>query len=195
MTVPLTHAAEGLERRAFTVKDVLRMVEIGVLGHDERFELIGGEIVPMSPRGIRHEVVKQWLNTYLVKHLPDDLHTIPETTFYLSDDTFIEPDFVVYPAGRLADLSPENCLLAIEIADSSLRYDLGRKAQLYAEFGIREMWVIDAKTRSCRIHREPRDGKYAQVTDLPAGTVLKPLAIPAIGIDLAAIDSSPLESQ
>ncbi|GIL02139.1 MAG: hypothetical protein BroJett030_20380 [Alphaproteobacteria bacterium] len=189
MNVPLTHAAEGLERRAFTVKDVLRMVEIGVLGHDERFELIGGEIVPISPKGIRHERLKIWLNRKIVRSMPDELELAPETTFYLSDDTFIEPDFVLYPADKgIENLTAETCLLAIEIADSSLRYDLGRKAQLYAEFGIREMWVIDARTRSCRIHREPRDGKYAQVTDLPAGTVLKPAAIPAIEIDLAAID-------
>jgi hypothetical protein len=50
--------------------------------------------------------------------------------------------------------------------------------------------VIDAKTRSCRIHREPREGRYAHVTDFPAGTILRPAAIPAIVIDLAAIDSS-----
>jgi len=51
----VTHAAGRLERRAFTVSDVSRMVDAGVLGRDQRFEPIGGEIVPMSPDGIRHE--------------------------------------------------------------------------------------------------------------------------------------------
>lgn len=63
MNIPLTHAAEGLERRAFTVDDVVAMVEMGVLGREERFELIGGEIVPMSPKGLRHEKLKTWMNT------------------------------------------------------------------------------------------------------------------------------------
>ena len=175
MNVPLTHAAEGLERRAFTVRDVIRMVEMGVLGRDERFELIGGEIVPMSPKGIRHERLKGWLNERLVKGLPGDLQTIPETTFYLSDDTFIEPDFVIYPReSGLEQLSPETCLLAIEIADSSLSYDLGRKARLYAEFAIAELWVIDVGTMTVTRHGEPVAEGYGKVERLEASAVLKP---------------------
>ena len=56
-----TSAADGLPRRAFSVADVERMVQVGLIGPDERIELIGGEIVPMSPKGIRHAVVKQAL--------------------------------------------------------------------------------------------------------------------------------------
>jgi hypothetical protein len=50
-----TLAAEGLPRRAFTVAEVERMVEVGLLPEDERVELIGGELVPMSPKVIRPE--------------------------------------------------------------------------------------------------------------------------------------------
>jgi len=188
MNAPVTHAAEGLPRRAFTVKDVLAMVDAGILGRDERIELIGGEIVPMSPRGIRHEVLKAWLNEHLIRNFPPDLATIPETTFYLSDDTFIEPDFVVYPRGGLADLSPATCRLAIEIAASSLDYDLGRKARLYAEFGIAELWVINAVSRETRIHRTPVDGSYTACSDQPAGVVLSTPRVPGLRIDLAEAD-------
>ena len=55
MNVHVTRAADGLPRRPFTIADVERMVEVGLIHPDERFELIGGEIVPMSPKGIRHE--------------------------------------------------------------------------------------------------------------------------------------------
>lgn len=164
MNIRVTHAAEGLERRAFTVKDVIRMVDAGIIGRDERFELIGGEIVPMSPKGLRHEMLKQWLMEQLVKGLPGHLKTIPETTFYLSDDTFIEPDFVVYAKDSgLKNLSPDTCVLAIEIADSSLAYDLGRKARLYAEFGIGELWVFDVNAMEITLHREPVDGGYQSI--------------------------------
>ena len=188
MNAPFTLAAEGLPRRPFTVKQVLRMVEMGVIGHDERFELIGGEIVPMSPKGIRHEIIKAWIIETLVRGLPKHLQTVPETTFYLSDDTFIEPDFVVYPRGKLAELSPQSCLLAIEIGDSSLAYDLGRKAEIYAQFGIGELWVINARTLVTCVHRDPVDDRYGSVEDVEAGMALTPLRIPELSIDLAGID-------
>ena len=56
--VRVTSAAEGLPRRRFTVAEVEAMVAAGVMEEDERVELIGGELVPMSPKGSRHEVVK-----------------------------------------------------------------------------------------------------------------------------------------
>jgi Uma2 family endonuclease len=177
-TVPITRAAEGLERRAFTVRDVIRMVETGVLGRDERFELIGGEIVPMSPKGIRHERLKLWLNENLVRGLSDAYQTIPETTFYLSDDTFIEPDFVFHPRDSgLENLSPETCLLAIEIADSSLTYDLGRKAKLYAEFGIKELWVVDVNMMTITVHIVPGQSGYGTISANVAADVLKPICV------------------
>ena len=188
MNAPVTHAAEGLPRRAFTVKDVMAMVDAGILGRAERFELIGGEIVPMSPKGIRHEVLKAWLAMILPRIVPAGVYATPETTFYLSDDTFIEPDFVFYPARKLAELSPASCLLAIEIADSSLGYDMGRKARLYADFGIAELWVINAVTRETRIHRVPVDGSYTECSDQPAGVVLSTPRVPGLRIDLAEAD-------
>ena len=185
MNVPLTHAAEGLERRAFTVKDVIRMVEMGVLGHDERFELIGGEIVPMSPKGLRHERLKVWLCTWLIENRPKTVQVAQETAFYLSDDTFIEPDFVLYPAASgLENLSSETVLLAIEIADSSLGYDLGRKAELYAEFGIGELWVINARTLEATIHRGPVEGAYGDVRRLEAGSPLEPHEVAGLSVNL-----------
>ncbi len=54
-----TQAAEGLPRRRWTVAQIEEMVAKGIILEDERFELIGGEIVPMSPKGIRHELVKR----------------------------------------------------------------------------------------------------------------------------------------
>lgn len=186
MNIRITTAAEGLSRRAFTVDDVWAMIRAGIIDPDERFELIGGEIVPMSPKGIHHETLKQWLNETLVKGLPDHLQTIPETTFYLSDDTFIEPDFVVYPrAGGLENLSPETCLLAIEVADSSLAYDLGRKARLYAEFGIGEVWVFNVKANQVTVHRAPVDGAYQAVSEHGFDQTFTPERVGGFSLDMA----------
>jgi Uma2 family endonuclease len=175
----VTHAAEGLERRRFTVAEVEAMVEAGILHEDERIELIGGELVPMSPKGARHEVVKTALNFHWCRICPESCRLAQETTFRLSEDTYLEPDFVVYPhASGLLGLSPSNVLLIVEIADSSRRYDMGRKAELYARHGVRELWVIDAVDLTTRTFREPSSGGYGETRDVPPSETLAPLFAP-----------------
>lgn len=190
MTVPITTmAAEGLPRRAFTIADVERMVEAGLIDPDERFELIGGEIVPMSPKGNRHEVLKTWLNRFFAAHLPATVEFTPETTFRLAADTFLEPDFVVYDkASGLEELTGPAALLVVEVGDTSLAYDRGRKAILYAAFGIRELWVIEAERLHVRVHRDPTPTGYRTVVDLPAEETLRPHLIP--GFTLRTADFS-----
>ena len=175
----VTRAAEGLPRRRFTVAEVEAMVEAGILDEDERVELIGGELVPMSPKGSRHEVVKSALLDRWIRARPSDARLTPETTFRLSEDTYLEPDIVIYPreSGLLA-LSASNVLLVVEIADSSRRYDTGRKATLYAGFGIRELWVIDAVKMTTRVFWEPSEDGFVEKRDFRASNRLVPLFAP-----------------
>ncbi|WP_158813039.1 Uma2 family endonuclease [Methylocapsa sp. S129] len=176
----VTRAAEGLPRRRFTVAEVEAMVAAGVMEEDERIELIGGELVPMSPKGNQHEVVKVALLRRWYRAAPDDCNLAPETTFRLSDDTYLEPDVVIYRrAEGLRRLSGPAALLVVEIADSSLRYDMGRKAALYASFGVRELWVVDAVKLSARIFRAPSDKGYGETLDFSAADRLVPLVAPA----------------
>src|ERR1700758_3620262 len=108
----VTSAAEGLPRRRFTVAEVEAMVAAGVMEEDERVELIGGELVPMSPKGNHHEVVKIALLRRWYRVASDDLDLAPETTFRLSDDTYLEPDVVVYLSlMEPTDLKGPNVLL------------------------------------------------------------------------------------
>lgn len=186
---PTTTAAEGLPRRRFAVAELEQMVAAGILDEDERIELIGGEIVPMSPKGNQHEAVKTALNLHWARCLPEDLTFTTETTFRLSPDTYLEPDFVFYPkAAGIRGLNAQSARLVVEIADSSLGYDLGRKAGLYAAFGIRELWVIDAVKLETRIHRLPTSSGYRSVIDLPSGEPLVPEDIPALAVTLATLD-------
>lgn len=175
----VTRAAEGLPRRRFTVAEVEAMVEAGVMDEDERVELIGGELVPMSPKGNQHEVVKIALLRRWYRAAPDDFEIAPETTFRLSDDTYLEPDVVIYRrAEGLKGLSGPSVLLVIEIADSSLRYDMGRKAALYARFGVRDLWVIDAVKLVTRVFRAPSEQGYDESREFSASERLVPLAVP-----------------
>jgi Uma2 family endonuclease len=175
----VTQAAEGLPRRRFMVAEVEAMVAAGVMDEDERVELIGGELVPMSPKGNRHEVVKTALLDRWYRVRPEECSLTPETTFRLSDDTYLEPDVVIYPrAIGLKGLTGPIALLVVEIADSSLRYDMGRKAALYASFGVRELWVIDAVKLTARVFQAPSDEGYRQVADFGASQPLVPLVAP-----------------
>jgi Uma2 family endonuclease len=182
-------AAEGLPRRPFTVAELEQMVAAGILDEDERIELIGGEVVPMSPKGNRHEMLKSALNMYWVPTLPDDLLVVTETTFRFTEDTYLEPDFVFYPkASGIKGLSAATARLVVEVADSSLGYDLGRKAGLYAGFGIAELWVIDAVKLRTRIHREPTASGYGSIVDASPGERLVPTLVPALAVTLSELE-------
>ena len=175
----VTSAAEGLPRRRFTVAEVEAMVAAGVMEEDERVELIGGELVPMSPKGNHHEVVKTALLRRWFRAAPAEIELTPETTFRLSEDTYLEPDVVIYPRTTgIRGLAADNVLLVVEIANSSLRYDIGRKAALYAGFGIRELWVIDAVRLTTRVFREPAADGYREAQDFGPADRLMPLIAP-----------------
>ena len=176
-----TQAAEGLPRRRFTMVDIEALVAAGCIHEDERVELVGGELVPMSPKGNRHEVLKVALLRRWYRAAPEDVELAPETTFRLSEDTYLEPDVVVYDrAGGLKNLSAESVFLVVEIADSSLRYDTGRKAALYASFGVRELWVIDAVRPETRVFRRPAPEGYGETRDADASETIVPAFAPAV---------------
>jgi Uma2 family endonuclease len=196
MNVPfasrVTTAAEGLPRRRFTVAEVEAMVAAGVIGEDERVELIGGELVPMSPKGLRHEVVKTALLDRWIRIRPDECRLTPETTFRLSADTYLEPDVVIYSRSTgLKCLTGPSALLVVEIADFSLRCDMGRKAALYASFGVRELWVIDAVKLTTRLFRAPAESGYGETRDFGASDRDVPLFAPeAFALRLDELDLS-----
>jgi Uma2 family endonuclease len=159
-----TALAEGLPRRRFSVADVRRMVEVGLIGEDERLEVLDGEIVPMSPKGTRHEDVKVAIAELWRERAPADVTIAQETGLRLDERTYLEPDFIVFPRSvrRRAATGPD-ILLAVEVADSSFDYDLNRKPLIYAAYGLRELWVVDAARREVHIHRDPSSKGYARV--------------------------------
>lgn len=180
----------GLPHRRFTVKEVERMSEVGLLRAEERVELIGGELIPMNPKGSRHEVLKARLLRQWYRVAPDSIELIPETTFRLAVDTYLEPDVLIFDrAVGIKRLDGDTALLAVEISDSSLGFDLGPKALIYAHFGIRELWVIDAITHTIHVHREPVDGRYASITPWSADDLVVPTFAPSdFALRLADLD-------
>lgn len=173
MNAPVSPSAFARER--FTVAQIMRLMELGLIHEDADFELIDGEITPMAPKGPLHEDVREKLTDWL-RSFPRSIRFMMETTLWLTEDTFVEPDFVLYPAAvSIKALKPGDVLLAIEVADSSLAYDLTVKAPRYASAGIQEYWVINAAQRTARVFRGPGVSGWAEVFDVAAGEALAPL--------------------
>jgi Uma2 family endonuclease len=194
MNVAVTTAAEGFPRRAFTVDDIGRMIDAGIIGEDEKFELVDGEIVMMASKGIAHERIKAALNIAVARALPDGLTSGVETTLRLTDTMMLEPDIAVFPKElfarptRFAELNPGEAHLVIEVAASSLAYDKGLKARLYARHRVKEFWVVDANTRSTWVHTGPSgDGWSSIVEHGPEDTLTTP-ALPGFSVRLDEID-------
>ncbi len=184
-----TQAAEGMVRRRFTVAELEAMVAAGIIDEDERIELIGGEVVPMSPKGNHHEILKHALMHYWAKRLPDHLTFTTETTFRLTPDTYLEPDFIFYDkAAGIQGLMAETARFVVEIADTSYAYDIGRKAALYASFGIPELWVIHAVRLETRVHRNPSLTGYQSMLDLPSDQKLVPAFAPGLAVTLSELE-------
>ena len=155
------------------------MVEAGILLEDERLEVIGGEIVEMSPKGYRHEGLKGGINRFWGRICPEGFDYLPETGLYLSELTYVEPDFVVFRARETVQgLTGPDILLAIEIADSSLPYDLRVKPQIYAAHGVHELWVIDVARRVAHVHLDATPGGYRSVAQLSADRRVVPRHAP-----------------
>ena len=179
MNAPVTRAAEGLARRAFTVADVERMVEVGLISPDERLEILGGEVVPMSPKGNRHEAIKVALALLWGRTCPQGYAFASETGLRLDEHTYLEPDFIVFERSvALKAVKGSHVLLAVEVADSSLDYDLHRKPIIYAQHEVRELWVIDAAQRVVHVHLDLARGGYVSKTIRNAADRLEPRFAP-----------------
>ena len=184
----VTQAAEGLDRRRWTVAEIEAMVQAGIIDGDERFELIDGEVVPMSPKGARHELIKVSLLDYWMERKSKSFKIAHETTFYLNVASYIEPDFVFFASNtKLADLVPANALLAVEVSDSSLRFDTGRKATLYAMHGVCELWTINAETLQTHIFTKPSEEGYLERRLIEPNEILTPSFAPEIAVKMAEL--------
>ncbi len=165
------------------------MVAGGIIAEGERFELVGGEVVPMSPKGRRHEIIRTELAFYMTRQAPSAVKVAAEAQFNLTDDTYLVPDILVYPATtKVPDVRGPSALLVIEVADTSLDYDLNTKVGTYAAHGVREYWVINARTLATRVHRRPSASGYADTAELPGDARLVPEAVPELAASLHDLD-------
>ncbi len=144
-------------QKSWTCAEILKLMDEGLIGEDDKFELLEGEIVAMAAAKYNpHEVMKSDLTRALVVALPRDLIVGVESSLYLSENSLLEPDIAVWPRGiSTQEIKGSDLLLVIEVASSSFAYDTSVKAKLYAKLGVRDYWVVDVNRRQILIHRNP----------------------------------------
>lgn len=173
---------QEIVRRRFTVHEYHRMAEAGILHEDDRVELIEGTVVEMNPIGSRHATCVRELNRLLSGQVGDDLRVDVQSPIRLDENGEPQPDLAVIRAGDYRESlpKPEDVLLLIEVADTSLRYDRDVKLPLYARSGIGEAWIVDLAGEVVERHTEPSPEGYRLVRRAGRGETLGSEALPRI---------------
>ena len=182
MAVPRPH-------RRFTTDEYDRLISIGILGEDERVELIRGEIVEMSPIGARHVACVRRTDSACQRQLGTSVFIYVQNPVELPEDGQPQPDLVLsHPMDDEERLPTANDVyLVIEVADSSLEYDRGEKLPLYAEAGIPEAWLFNLVANRIERHTEPGPKGYQTVAYAEAGQQLPSTVLPQLTFDAAEL--------
>jgi len=184
---PARASSRGLLVR-FSVDDYHRMGETGILGPQLRTELIDGEVVAMPPIGHPHAGTVKLLSNLLKEQLGAAAIVSVQDPVWLDDYTEPLPDIALLrPRAdyyRNGHPGPEDVLLLIEVADTSLAYDRDVKLPRYARAGIPEVWLVDLGGRRLTMHRRPAGDAYAEVADLRD---LRAVALPPKGAAAGAV--------
>lgn len=179
-------ALQTADQHRFTLDDVLRMQEAGILDAGARVELIDGGLVEMAPDGMPHVRLKMQLARAFLARAGDEIVVIVDSTLRLSERDAPDPDLYLYSADiPLEAVSGGNVGLVIEVAQTSLERDLGAKAELYAAHGVAEYWVVDVAARRITVHRAPANGRYEEISLRAETDAVAPLAFPSLSIRLA----------
>lgn len=159
-------------RRLFSADDFVRMVETGIFGEDDRVELVGGEILRVTPQGPDHGSLKDELHARLVAVYPGrDVHVLDQGPLRAGPQGLPEPDLAVIrgPARAYLERHPEgaDALLVVEIAKTSQERDRA-KAIDYARAGVGIYWLLDITGRTLDVYSDPdKDrGRYRRLESL-----------------------------
>jgi Uma2 family endonuclease len=158
------------------------MAQAGILAEDDRIELIGGEIVEMSPIGRDHASTVARVAALFYRTFADGACMWPQNPLHLSDDTEPQPDLALlrfrddFYASELPLAG--DVLLVVEVSDSSATYDRRFKVPLYSRHGIPEAWLVDLNHGKITIYRHPDPTGYGTSRIIGRGERLSPASFP-----------------
>ena len=180
-------APDEVQRPHFTLDQFMQMTELGFF-HDQRVELVRGEIIVMPITNPPHAAFIRRLTRHCLELFGVSVSVSPQCPVIKdrTNDDYLEPDVALlhFDADEYAsrDVTPSDVYLAIEVSDSTLRYDRLTKTLLYAEYGVPEVWVINVKKNLLEVYRNPQNGKYQTILEFSVGQKVAPLEFPDIQV-------------
>ena len=173
------------QKYLFSVDDFLLLSKSGAFRDFARTELIEGEILAVNAIQSLHARVQASLHISLFTALGaagSNLITYLTPSVPMGADSVPEPDIVVGEADTDPFLPLGKVRLAIEISDSSLVYDLGRKAALYARHGIPEYWVADVTAKVIHQMWSPEGEAYAGRREIAFGEPVDAMSVEGLSV-------------
>jgi Uma2 family endonuclease len=191
MTAQVERSTVRVEQRLFTIAEVEQMVTAGILGEDDHVELIEGVLVKMSPTGFRHAGYADRLNALFSRlGLPDIIIRV-QSSIQLVEHSAPQPDLALlrfredyYMTGHPR---PEDVLLAVEVAETSLAYDRDVKLGLYAKALIPEVWLLDVVRKILWQYTDSDGATYRSVARFERGQEIVATTIPGLRLSTTAI--------
>lgn len=180
-----------LPHRKFTVDEYHHFIELNVFKPEERIELWEGEFLEMSPIGKRHASCLDYLVELLVEFSRKRYIVRSQSPIILSDFSEPQPDVCLLERRedfyRQTGATAKDVILAIEIADTTTKFDRDVKFPRYAANGIRESWLIDLENDRVEIHSEPTENGYSLIKILHRGQEAASTVLPEIKIPVEDI--------
>ena len=169
----------------FSIAEYERMIDAGVFdprrGHN--IELIHGELREMFPINFDHATIVDYLTRWSVESIDKKRATvrIQQPICCPGDEAVPQPDVAwVKTIKRRPWPNPSDVYLLIEVADSSVATDQGDKAEIYANEGIGDYWIVNIPSRQIEVYSEPNKGTYGKVQIFKSGDSVQPIAFPGL---------------
>jgi Uma2 family endonuclease len=185
-------AAPALRR--WTRDEYYKMAGAGIFAPGERVELIEGEIIAMTPQDSPHATAGSLAEEALRGAFGPEFHVRSQRPLNLGQESEPEPDAAVV-RGRPRDYvhaHPTTAVLVVEISDTTLAFDRGPKAALYARAGIPEYWIVNLVDRVLEVHRDPgplphapAEYSFRSILRLGPAATVNPLQAPAATVRIA----------
>jgi Uma2 family endonuclease len=147
-------------------------------------ELLEGEVYEMRPIGPRHAWKVARLVRAFLEALGDQAVVWPQNPIRIPPHSEPQPDLALLKPRDYGEAlpTPEDVLLLVEVADSSLDHDQERKLPIYAKAGIPEVWILDLEQNLLHAFRHPKEGVYTERRTFLPGEKAEPLAFPGVRI-------------
>jgi Uma2 family endonuclease len=185
----------ALKKHLFSVDDWQRMAEIGMFAPDFHAELIEGEIFEMPPIGSFHSSHEKRLIHWFKRHADPELIISAQDPLRLGD--FSEPQLdlmLLRPRDDFyatAHPTPDDVLLLIEVADTTLDNDRTVKIPLYGRYGVQESWLLNLSEHCVEVYTQPNAKGYAHRQLAYHGDRLQPVLLHRLDVPVSSILSTP----